>query len=275
MCVARRASLQSAYGLPAKPNVTTVDSVKTLRAGAAFLDAEHCGTAEACFLYAFSGDGMLPTLPWELLELPTGRESRNLGVGADVLIMLGGLKASAQGGDGAPGGSPEPSPVAGSSTSIASGRAAAAPAASSGPAPSAASVAAGRSAASRSRGASPAFAARSSFGSARLKSSGCAAAYPARYSAYVALASSATSPDAAHASPPPARAAATYASKRPTGSAAASAGPPSPSPSRRKASCARVRTECQRRAFPFRAGDDGRSRRGGARRVTRPARNSA
>ena len=41
MCVARRASLQSAYGLPAKPNVTTVDSVKTLRAGAAFLDAEE------------------------------------------------------------------------------------------------------------------------------------------------------------------------------------------------------------------------------------------
>lgn len=54
---------------------------------AAFLDAEHCGTAEVCFLYAFSGDGMLPTLPWELLELPTGRESRNLGVGADVLVL--------------------------------------------------------------------------------------------------------------------------------------------------------------------------------------------
>ena len=41
MCVARRASLQSAYGLPAQPNVTTVDSVKTLRAGAAVLDAEE------------------------------------------------------------------------------------------------------------------------------------------------------------------------------------------------------------------------------------------
>lgn len=57
---------------------------------AALADSTRCKAGagvQACFLYAFTEDGALPSLPWELLELPRGSEERHVGAGADVVVV--------------------------------------------------------------------------------------------------------------------------------------------------------------------------------------------